>query len=93
MNIIEQFKKGYKTSEFWTTIITLGVLVANEIFGIDLDGESIAGLVAINFSWVTGRSYLKVKRMNAAVQSFDYSLVFSESVDKAVRTKAPAVAG
>lgn len=64
--LVKQFKTGYKTTEFWLTILSLVIVSLNGVFGWDLDVEGIVALVAANVSYVLGRSYLKAKRVPAA---------------------------
>ena len=68
----DQFKTGYKTTEFWVGLIGIvvpgiGTLLAN-FFGVEIDVE---GIIALGTSAVTAaayilsRSYLKGKRNEA----------------------------
>ncbi|MCW0193384.1 MAG: hypothetical protein OJJ55_19040 [Rhodococcus sp.] len=63
--IAEQFKKGWKTSEFWLTILTGGLILVEGTTGLDLDNEGIIALAVSNFGYVAGRSFLKGKRVDA----------------------------
>jgi hypothetical protein len=64
--LVGQFKKGYKTTEFWLTIIGGAVVLLNGAFGWDLDAASITGMVGSVAAYVIGRSYLKGQRVQAA---------------------------
>jgi len=64
-DLTSHFKKGYKTSEFWLTLGAALIVLLNSAFGWDLDPESIIGMAAAIIAYVTGRSYLKTKRVAA----------------------------
>lgn len=66
----DQFKKGYKTTEFWqSTVATLLPVVAfgAAIFGVDVDTEvlamSLSGLIP-NIGYIFSRTWLKRKRVD-----------------------------
>tara|TARA_R110000868_G_scaffold161309_3_gene391466 strand:- start:1231 stop:1488 length:258 start_codon:yes stop_codon:yes gene_type:complete len=63
--ITEQFKKGYKTTEFWLTIVGGAVVLLNGTFGWGLDAASITGMAGSIAAYIVGRSYLKGQRVNA----------------------------
>ena len=63
--LVGQFKKGYKTTEFWLTIIGGAVVLLNGAFGWELDAASITGMVGSVAAYVIGRSYLKGQRAQA----------------------------
>ena len=66
MNFItEQFKRGYKTTEFWLTIVGGVVVLLNGALGWDLDAASITGMAGSIAAYILGRSYLKGQRVNA----------------------------
>lgn len=78
--IVDQFKKGYKTTEFWVSLISgaipVGTYVA-KLFGYEVSAEELAtamtGLVPGMF-YIVGRSWLKRKRVEAVatnVPAFD----------------------
>lgn len=69
MDLTAQFKKGYKTSEFWLTIIGALVVLINATTGLDLDGESIIGIIGAIIAYVASRSYLKGHRVEALAMS------------------------
>jgi hypothetical protein len=69
-DIVSQFKKGYRTTEFWQSLIPtlLPVLTFGAaLFGFDVDGEllvaSLGGLVP-NLAYIGGRTWLKRKRLD-----------------------------
>jgi hypothetical protein len=63
--LIEQFKKGYKTTEFWITAATVGVVVTEGLTGLDLDDTSLIGMVGTVAAYVLSRGFLKAKRTTA----------------------------
>ena len=63
--IADQFKKGYKTSEFWLTAGTWLFAVANGVFDLGLDVETIAAAAATTVGYVLNRGYLKRGRVQA----------------------------
>lgn len=69
MDLTSQFKKGYKTSEFWLTIIGAVIVIVNTTTGLDLDGESILGMLGAIAAYVASRSYLKGHRVEALAMS------------------------
>jgi hypothetical protein len=69
--ITEQFKKGYKTTEFWLTLLTGGLIVVEGTTGLDLDNEGIIAIVGTVASYVVGRGYLKGKRALALAHTAD----------------------
>ena len=70
-DIISEFKKGYRTTEFWqaqiANLLPLGTFAA-ALFGFDVDTElllaSLGGLIP-NLSYIFGRTWLKRKRLDA----------------------------
>ena len=64
-NFVAQFKKGYKTTEFWLTLLSAALVLLDSTFGWGLDVQGITALVASNIAYVLGRSYLKGKRASA----------------------------
>jgi hypothetical protein len=63
--LVGQFKKGYKTTEFWLTLIGGAVVLLNGAFGWDLDAASITAMAGSVAAYVLGRSYLKGQRATA----------------------------
>lgn len=63
--LVGQFKKGYKTTEFWLTIVGGVVVLLNGALGWDLDAASITGMAGSIAAYVLGRSYLKGQRAEA----------------------------
>jgi hypothetical protein len=69
-----QFKKGWKTTEFWQSAIGTLLPVAAfgaALFGYDVDTEvlalSLTGLIP-NVAYIGGRSYLKKSRVQGMAQ-------------------------
>lgn len=66
----DQFKKGYKTTEFWqstvATLLPVGAFAA-AIFGVEVDTEllamSLTGLIP-NVGYIFSRTWLKRKRVD-----------------------------
>lgn len=77
MDIVDQFKKGYTTSEFWLSFIPSGVGVAAVLapfFGYELNSEQlIASMSAFvpGVAYIFGRSWLKRKRIEAVAPLVD----------------------
>lgn len=63
--LASHFKKGYKTTEFWTALATAGTVILNAVFDLGLDSESVIALVGTNASYILGRSFLKKERVKA----------------------------
>lgn len=63
--VIANFKKGYKTTEFWSTVLTLGAVLADGVFDLGVDTEGIVTLIGVNLSYVLGRSWVKTNRLKA----------------------------
>lgn len=75
MDITTEFKKGYRTSEFWKSAIATLIPVFTfgaALFGYDVDTNllltSLGGLVP-NVSYILGRTWLKRKRIDGATAS------------------------
>lgn len=75
MDITTEFKKGYRTSEFWKSAIATLIPVfafGAALFGYDVDTNvlltSLGGLVP-NVSYILGRTWLKRKRIDGATVS------------------------
>jgi hypothetical protein len=69
-DIVSQFKKGYRTTEFWQSLIPTLIPVLTfgaALFGFDVDGDllmaSLGGLVP-NLAYIGGRTWLKRKRLD-----------------------------
>lgn len=54
-----QFKKGWRTSEFWLAVGTVATVVGNGVFDLGIDSESLLAMVGTGASYILGRSYLK----------------------------------
>jgi len=71
VNVIDQFKLGYKTTEFWVAVITGLVPVvawAGAAVGFDIDSAQLAASMigmAPAFAYILGRSWLKKSRVEA----------------------------
>jgi hypothetical protein len=71
MNLADQFKKGYKTTEFWVALISGLVPVVTWVgsaFGYDIDAAKLAASMigfAPGFAYILGRSWLKKSRVEA----------------------------
>lgn len=66
-NIADQFKKGYKTSEFWISLLSKAAVIVG-VLGFDLDTAEITTLVAVTLGSDTyggWRTWLKRKRIDA----------------------------
>lgn len=68
MDITEHFKKGYATTEFWTTIATGALVLVNGTTSLDLNTDSIVALIGTVAAYILSRGYLKGKRVEAAGQ-------------------------
>ncbi len=73
MDVVSEFKKGYRTTEFWKSFIGDVIPVfafGAALFGFDVDTEvllaSLGGLVP-NVSYILGRTWLKRKRLDSVV--------------------------
>lgn len=72
--LAKNFKKGWRTTEFWksaiATMIPVGAFTA-AIFGVDVDSEvlamSLGGLVP-NVAYILNRGWLKKARVEGLVQ-------------------------
>lgn len=75
MDIASQFKKGYKTTEFWVGAIpsaVAGIAVIAKLFGVDVDETALtAALVGFipGTGYVLGRSWLKKSRVEAMAKN------------------------
>lgn len=73
MDIVDQFKKGYQTSEFWLSVIPSGIgaaAVLAPFFGYDIDSAQLTAAVAgfvPGVTYIFGRTWLKRKRVEAVV--------------------------
>lgn len=55
-------KPGYKTTEFWLTLISsLGMFITNK-FGVAIPMEIVMGIAGIVITYVLGRSVVKQKK-------------------------------
>ena len=52
-------RPGVRTSEFWTTLAGLVVVLLNEEVGLDLDVEQTIALVGVVASYVLSRAWTK----------------------------------
>lgn len=52
-------KAGIKSTEFWMVIIGVVITVLNDVAGLNLDKESLLGLLGTVIAYVGSRSYLK----------------------------------
>jgi hypothetical protein len=65
-SIADQFKKGYKTSEFWLSLLTKVAVIVG-VLGFDLDTAEIGTLIAVTLGSDTYggvRTWLKRKRLD-----------------------------
>ena len=53
-------RPGVRTSEFWVTIIAMGLGAIMEIFGIDMDPEMVASTFGPAAAYVVSRGISKV---------------------------------
>ena len=53
--------KGVKTSEFWLSVVSAAVMVANDGLGLGIPAESVMSLAALVISYVLGRAAVKRK--------------------------------
>lgn len=70
-NIVDQFKQGYKTSEFWISLLSKAAVVVG-VLGFDLDTAEIATLVSVTLgsdAYGGWRTWLKRKRIDGATAS------------------------
>lgn len=70
-NLVDQFKKGYKTSEFWISLLSKVAVVVG-VLGFDLETAEIATLVSVTLgsdAYGGWRTWLKRKRIDGAVTS------------------------
>lgn len=70
-NIVDQFKKGYKTSEFWISMLSKAAVIVG-VLGFDLDTAEIATLVSVTLgsdAYGGWRTWLKRKRIEGATAS------------------------
>ena len=70
--LIAQFKKGYKTTEFWAAAVTGGVILTEGATSLDLDNEGIIGLAVTVASYILSRGYLKAKRVDAVQMQVEF---------------------
>lgn len=67
MDITQEFKKGYKTSEFWVTVVAVLAPPIALFSGYDLDVEGVTTLIGSIFSAIAyagSRTWLKRKRID-----------------------------
>lgn len=72
MDITTEFKKGYKTSEFWVTIAAVLAPPIALFTGYELDIEGVTTLLGSVFGAITyagSRTWLKRKRIDGATAS------------------------
>jgi hypothetical protein len=69
--IVQQFKQGWKTTEFWVTLATGGILLVEATTGLDLDNEGLIALVGTNASYVLSRGFVKGRRVAALAHTAD----------------------
>lgn len=70
MNIAEQFKKGWYTSEFWIGLVTMGAPIVAALTGYDFDTEGAVAVIGGVFSgatYIASRTWLKRARLQAVV--------------------------
>jgi hypothetical protein len=68
MDIVDEFKKGYRTSEFWIVAVTAVAPVVTLVLGVELDVEQVVMMIGSIFGaigWATNRTFLKRKRIEA----------------------------
>jgi hypothetical protein len=75
MDITQHFKQGYKTTEFWFTIVGALIVLVNAGTGLDLDSESILALAGTVAAYVASRSYLKGHRAEALAIASDPAVI------------------
>jgi hypothetical protein len=66
--IVGQFKKGWRTSEFYVALITPVGAIVLIIFDLEIDAEALAVGIASTIqsaSYILGRSWLKSRRVTA----------------------------
>lgn len=70
MNIIDQFKKGWATSEFWVSLVAIATPIVALVSSYDLDAEGAATMIGLVFGavgYATNRTWLKRKRIEAVI--------------------------
>lgn len=92
------FKEGYKTSEFWLSIVSLGVPIGASLammFGYTVDQEALitalSGTITSGF-YVIGRSWLKKSRNERAGLVESAEIYRLPLVDAPVEDEAPPTA-
>jgi len=68
--LIGQFKKGYRTSEFWLTLLGVGVIAGSSELGVDLSTEQVVGIIGAVATYAGQRGWLKVNRVKALRRYF-----------------------
>lgn len=65
-SVLSQFKKGFKTTEFWASVVTTVIIVASDkVFGVKLSGEQVIGLAGSAMTYIASRTWLKTQRLRA----------------------------
>jgi len=56
---MDTIKTGWKTSEFWVTVVSAVVMVLNQGLGVNLPVEQITAFAGVVIAYVLGRSIVK----------------------------------
>ena len=54
-------KPGYQTSEFWLSLVSAGLLVANKGLGLDIDEGTVMAFAGMVITYVISRAVVKAK--------------------------------
>lgn len=72
LSSVLDFKKGYKTTEFWLALVPAVVIVL-ALFGVDVTPDEISNVIVavaggVSAAYSLGRSILKGKRVEAVAR-------------------------
>ena len=68
MSIVDQFKKGWKTSEFWVGILLVVAPLVTVLTGVEIDTEGLTAFITsavTGVTYIAGRTWLKTRRVDA----------------------------
>ena len=94
-NLTDQFKQGYKTSEFWVSMLAIvlaAVAAVLRIAGVEVDDEELAAAltpVITAIFYVLGRSWLKTKRVTAAGRLAEMAEVVDKPTTAGIQERYP----
>lgn len=66
MNITDQFKKGWRTSEFWLSVVMLAAPIVAAFSDYQIDTQQLGAAIPA-VVYIAGRGWLKRKRLDAIV--------------------------